>query len=65
VSLSGREYQVSSSQVMKLLSTSKCSAYDCELVALAQHLNISLIIADKRITKEFPDIAKSVNSFLN
>ncbi len=60
----GKEYQVSSSHVMKLLCTSHCSAYDCEFVALAQHLNTHLITADKKILKAFPDIAKSVNSYI-
>jgi len=64
VLLAGREYQVSSSHVMKLLSTSNCSAYDLEFVALAQYLSIPLITVDKKILKEFPDIAKSVNSYL-
>ncbi len=62
--LSGREYQVSSTHVMKILSTSSCSAYDCEFVALAQHLDVPFITADKKILKEFPDIAKSVTSYL-
>ncbi len=62
--LAGKEYQVSSAHVMKLLQTGNCSAYDCEFVALAQHLNTHLITADKKILKAFPDIAKSVNSYL-
>ena len=62
--LSGREYQVASTHVMKLLSSSSCSAYDCEFVALAQHLDVPLITADKKILNEFPDIAKSVTSYL-
>lgn len=62
--LAGREYQVSSSHVMKLLSKSNCSAYDLEFIALAQYLNTPLITADKKILKEYPHIAKSVNSYL-
>jgi predicted nucleic acid-binding protein len=62
--LAGNEYQVASTHVMKLLCISNCSAYDCEFVALAQYLNAKLVTADKRILKEFPDIAKSVNSYL-
>jgi len=62
--LSGNEYQVSSTHVMKLLFASNCSAYDCEFVALAQYLTTHLITADKKILKEFPDIAKSVDSYL-
>jgi len=62
--LSGNEYQVSSTHVMTLLSASHCSAYDCEFLALAQYLNTHLITADKKMLKEFPDIAKSVHSYL-
>lgn len=62
--LAGREYQVSSTHVMKLLSTGNCSAYDCEFIALAQYLNTPLITADKKILKEYPDIAKSVDSYI-
>lgn len=62
--LAGNEYQISSTHVMKLLCASNCSAYDCEFVALAQYLHTPLITADKKILKEFPDIAKSVDSYL-
>lgn len=64
VLLAGREYQISSTHVMKLLSTGNCSAYDCEFVALAQYLNIPLITADKKILKEYPDVAKSIDAYL-
>ncbi|MFV2056731.1 MAG: type II toxin-antitoxin system VapC family toxin [Thiohalomonadales bacterium] len=62
--LSNDEYDISSSHVMQLVKNSKCSAYDCEFVALAQYLNIPLITADKNILREFSDIAKSVDSYL-
>lgn len=62
--LAGNEYQVASTHVMKLLCTSHCSAYDCEFVALAKYLKTHLITADKRILKEFPDIAQSVDYYL-
>ena len=32
------EYAVPSAQTMQLVSSSSCSAYDCEFVALAQYL---------------------------
>jgi len=62
--LSNEEYDISSTHVMQLVKNSKCSAYDCEFVALAQHLDTPLITADKNILREFPDIAKSVDSYL-
>ena len=62
--LSDNEYEISSAHIMQLIKSSKCSAYDCEFVALAQHLNVPLITADKNILREFPAIAKSINSYL-
>ena len=34
--LQGREYEVSSRRVLDLVMPPRCSAYDCELVVLAQ-----------------------------
>ena len=60
----GREYEVSSIQVMQLVNNSNCSAYDCEFVVLAQYLNVPLLTSDKKILREFPDTAQTVESFL-
>ncbi|MDH3973025.1 MAG: type II toxin-antitoxin system VapC family toxin [Deltaproteobacteria bacterium] len=62
--MSGKEYELSSRQVMQLVNKSDCSAYDCEFVALARHLNVPLITADKKILREFPDDAQSLEVFL-
>ncbi len=62
--LHDHEYEISSTHIMQLVINSQCSAYDCEFVALAQYLDIPFITADKKILREFPNIAKSVNSFL-
>jgi predicted nucleic acid-binding protein len=61
--LQGEEYQVDSKRIIKLIDSSKCSAYDCEFIALAQHLAIPLITSDKQILSEFPDIALSIESY--
>lgn len=63
--MTGSEYEIASTQVIQLVNNSNCSAYDCEFVALAQYLNVPLITADKKILKEFPDIAQSVDSFID
>jgi predicted nucleic acid-binding protein len=60
--MQGEEYQVDSRRVIKLIDSSKCSAYDCEFIALAQHLDVPLITSDKQILKEFPDTAVSIES---
>ncbi len=62
--LSDHEYEISSAHIMQLVNSSQCSAYDCEFIALAQYLDIPLITVDKKICKEFPDIAQTVESYL-
>lgn len=36
------EYEVNSEEVLELVNNSNCSAYDCEFVSLAKHLNLKL-----------------------
>jgi predicted nucleic acid-binding protein len=55
--MDANEFEVNSTQVMSLVSNSSCSAYDCEFVALADDLNVQLVTFDKKILREFPDIA--------
>ena len=59
----GREYRVSSEQVLELAMRSKCSAYDCEYVALAQDLGVPLVTADRQVLRAFPKIAMSLEKF--
>lgn len=63
--MDGAEYAVSSTNVMRLVTKSSCSAYDCEFVALAQDLDISLVTTDKRILKAFPKTAVSLDEFVH
>jgi len=58
--LNGAEYEVPSLDVLKLVESSECSAYDCEFVALAKRLNLKLVTADKKILKEFPAVAMTL-----
>ena len=62
--LGGQEYEVSSVQVLQLANSSRCSAYDCEFVALARDLGVPLVTTDKLILTEFPDTAQSVHAYL-
>ena len=62
--LDDNEFKVSSAHIMQLINSSTCSAYDCEFVALAQYLDIPLITADKKILREFPNVAKSLDTYL-
>jgi len=61
--LRGREYKVSSYEVLRLASESKCSAYDCEFIAVANDLKASLITVDKQLLREFPSVSVSLNAF--
>jgi len=60
--LSDDEYEVPSAHVMQMVNSSACSSYDCEFVALASYLGVPLVTADKRILREFPKVAKSLDS---
>jgi len=55
--MDANEFEVNSTQVMSFVLDSSCSAYDCEFVALADDLNVPLVTFDKKILREFPDIA--------
>ena len=55
---------VDSTAVMQLVSQSTCSAYDCEFVALAQQLDVSLVTTDRRILREFPNVAVAPVEFV-
>jgi len=62
--MQGAEYQVSSIQVLDLINKSKCSAYDCEFVALAEQMDIPLITADVGLINCFPKIAKNIKIYI-
>lgn len=61
--MAANEFEVNSIQVMSLVSESSCSAYDCEFVALADDISVTLVTFDKMIIREFPDIAISPMNF--
>ncbi len=56
----GKEYSVTSMQVLKLVEKSRCSAYDCEFVALAEDLGVPLVTTDKKILSSFPSTAAAL-----
>ena len=61
--MQGREYEIPSTAVLRLAAGSRCSAYDCEFVALAQNLGVSMVTADRKVLSEFPATAVSVDAF--
>ncbi len=50
----GREYEVTSLDVLDLVDQSSCSAYDCEFVSLAEGLDIQLVTMDRKLVNCFP-----------
>jgi predicted nucleic acid-binding protein len=62
--MKGGEYVVRSNAVLRHASHSKCSAYDCEFIALAEDLQSPLITTDRQVFQAFPALAKSPDGFL-
>jgi predicted nucleic acid-binding protein len=56
--MDGNEQMVDSRAVLRLAMQSKCSAYDCEYVAVAEAAGVPLVTNDRQILKEFPSIAR-------
>jgi predicted nucleic acid-binding protein len=59
----GKEYAVSSTHVLNLAKKTRCSAYDCEFVALAEDVGVPLVTTDRKILSAFPSIAASLKKF--
>jgi predicted nucleic acid-binding protein len=60
--LVGREHEVDSLDVLELVKTSECSAYDCEFVALAIKLGTKLATMDKKVLRNFPECTFSIDN---
>jgi predicted nucleic acid-binding protein len=58
--LTGNEYDVDSQWVFELVRDSRCSAYDCECVALAQQLGAKLVTTDQKLLRDFPSATVSL-----
>jgi len=58
--VAGSEFDVSAMAVLQLANDSGCSAYDCEFVALAQHLGVRLVTADAKLRRSFPGCTSSL-----
>ncbi|MBN1302428.1 MAG: type II toxin-antitoxin system VapC family toxin [Melioribacteraceae bacterium] len=58
----GKEYLIESKEVIELVNTTKCSAYDCEFVCLAKNFNTKLVTSDKQILSEFPNLTIDLKS---
>ncbi len=49
--------------MLRLAASSGCSAYDCEFVALAHELGVSLVTEDRRIRRSFKDSTIRLRDF--
>ena len=54
--MAGAEYEVDSRRVLELVRDSDCSAYDCEFVALAMSLGVTLVTMDTKLLRAFPKV---------
>ena len=61
--MNGREFEVSSYEVHRLAAESRCTAYDCEFIALANDLSVPLVTVDKDLLRSFPSVAVSLKAF--
>ncbi len=50
--------------VFNIVQNSSVSSYDCEFVALAMQSKLPLITEDKKIIREFPHIALSIETYI-
>ncbi len=62
--VAGREYQVLSGKVLEMAARSGCGGFECEYVALAQELGLTLVTWDEEVLKAFPRIAVNPAKFV-
>ena len=62
--LDQKEFTVSTSAVLQLVSRSNCSAYDCGFVELAHANGVRLFTVDRQILNEFLEVAISLKRFV-
>jgi predicted nucleic acid-binding protein len=63
LALRHRDERPSSARVLSLVATSRCSAYDCEFVALARQHRVRLVTFDQQVLNEFPETALAPEAF--
>jgi predicted nucleic acid-binding protein len=59
-----REFIAPSDAVLELVSRTRCTAYDCEFVALARGIGARLVTSDRQVLAAFPETAISPESFV-
>ena len=61
--LEGAEFHPDGGRVLRLVAASRCSAYDCEFVALGEELGVPLVTTDARVLKDFPETTLALEEF--
>lgn len=64
LTLENRQVLPSSEKILDLISETDCTAYDCEFIALAQQLDVSLVTADKQLLSRYPNSTISLEEFV-
>ncbi len=59
----GGERAATSADVLRSAVRSRCSAYDCEFVVVAEQAGTPLVTNDKRLLAAFPAVAVSLEAF--
>lgn len=60
----GREFTIHSAAVFDCVARSRRSAYDCEFVALALNLGLTLVTTDEPIVQEFSGTALHLRDYV-
>jgi predicted nucleic acid-binding protein len=58
-----RVVEPDAAEVLRLVTTSPCTAYDLEYVAIAHALGVPLVTLDRQVLASFPDIALTPTNF--
>lgn len=62
--MENRQIEPSSEKIIELLANSKCTAYDGEFIVLANQIGVPVVTADKQLLDLFPDVAISLEKFV-
>ena len=61
--MGGKDRDSASFRILRLAADSGCSAYDCEFVALAQDLGVTMVTADRALIEKFEPTVVSMKTF--
>jgi predicted nucleic acid-binding protein len=62
--LRAKEHRPNAEMVLKLIRESRCSAYDCEYMAVAKELGVPLVTEDRLLLETFPHLAVPMHAFI-